>query len=418
MKVPELYITASNILKSHTEKRISLKSLIYNSNFQNIRQLYALLHEVIKSSGKIDHVLAAGIVHITEKEKYLARFFLYDIVLKGRRVASSHPLVKSIAKSRKELTEKLKECNERKISDLGKVPRYARVNTLKAEVREVIEILKSEGWILKDKIISYEGFLDVVRGLSEDEFIVDFHLEYLLVFHSNTDFHDHELVKTGVILLQDKASCLSAVALNPKRGSQVIDACAAPGMKTTLLAALMENEGRIVAVDRSKERSQCLSKFVESTGSSCVEIVAMDFLKIQPNEYPDIKYILVDPSCSGSGIARRLGNEYGLEEKRDRLRKLSNFQSQILKHAFSFPNVKRVVYSTCSLHKEENELVVEDVLESVGDSFKVKATLKDWPTRGSEEFSFGCKCARASVESDLTNGFFICCFVRKKLNLK
>ncbi|XP_065579526.1 28S rRNA (cytosine-C(5))-methyltransferase-like isoform X2 [Artemia franciscana] len=322
MKVPELYITASNILKSHTEKRISLKSLIYNSNFQNIRQLYALLHEVIKSSGKIDHVLAAGIVHITEKEKYLARFFLYDIVLKGRRVASSHPLVKSIAKSRKELTEKLKECNERKISDLGKVPRYARVNTLKAEVREVIEILKSEGWILKDKIISYEGFLDVVRGLSEDEFIVDFHLEYLLVFHSNTDFHDHELVKTGVILLQDKASCLSAVALNPKRGSQVIDACAAPGMKTTLLAALMENEGRIVAVDRSKERSQCLSKFVESTGSSCVEIVAMDFLKIQPNEYPDIKYILVDPSCSGSGIARRLGNEYGQEESHDRLRKL------------------------------------------------------------------------------------------------
>ena len=86
------------------------------------------------------------------------------------------------------------------------MPRYARVNTLKAEVREVIEILKSEGWILKDKMISYEGFLDVVRGLSEDEFIVDFHLEYLLVFHSNTDFHDHELVKTGVILLQDKVS--------------------------------------------------------------------------------------------------------------------------------------------------------------------------------------------------------------------
>ncbi|KAK2716661.1 hypothetical protein QYM36_006966, partial [Artemia franciscana] len=84
------------------------------------------------------------------------------------------------------------------------MPRYARVNTLKAEVREVIEILKNEGWILKDKMITYEGFLNMVRGLSENEFIVDFHLEYLLVFHSNSDFHDHELLKTGAILFQDK----------------------------------------------------------------------------------------------------------------------------------------------------------------------------------------------------------------------
>ncbi|KAK2716648.1 hypothetical protein QYM36_006958, partial [Artemia franciscana] len=88
------------------------------------------------------------------------------------------------------------------------MPRYARVNTLKAEVREVIEILKNEGWILKDKMITYEGFLNMVRGLSENEFIVDFHLEYLLVFHSNSDFHDHELLKTGAILFQDKVRCL------------------------------------------------------------------------------------------------------------------------------------------------------------------------------------------------------------------
>lgn len=86
------------------------------------------------------------------------------------------------------------------------MPRYARVNALKAEVREVIEILKNEGWILKDKMITYEGFLNMVRGLSENEFIVDFHLEYLLVFHSNSDFHDHELLKTGAILFQDKVS--------------------------------------------------------------------------------------------------------------------------------------------------------------------------------------------------------------------
>ena len=75
-----------------------------------------------------------------------------------------------------------------------------------------------------------------------------------------------------------------------------------------------------------------------------------------------MRAILLDPSCSGSGMASRLDHfmdaEDDSEEGRRRLQKLSDFQKQALLHAFSFPQVRHVVYSTCSVHNEENEHVL------------------------------------------------------------
>lgn len=129
--------------------------------------------------------------------------------------------------------------------------------------------------------------------------------------------------------------------------------------------------------------------------------------------------------------------EIYLNEKidEDRLSKLCQFQFKLLTHALSnFPKVKRIVYSTCSLKPEENEMVVRDVLKNLSEpkdlektkkhkknkrkhesqlKFKLVKPLEDtWPRRGSDEYEFGPCCLNSDPEKDLTNGFFIAVFER------
>ncbi len=95
------------------------------------------------------------------------------------------------------------------------------------------------------------------------------------------------------------------------------------------------------------------------------------------------------------------------------MKKLANFQTMILKHAFRFPRVKRVVYSTCSVHREENEDVVQRVLDSLANQFCLVHILPEFPNRGQHpDFKDASKCVRLSAEKDMTSGFFLACFER------
>ncbi|XP_076330541.1 LOW QUALITY PROTEIN: 26S rRNA (cytosine-C(5))-methyltransferase nsun-5-like, partial [Tachypleus tridentatus] len=197
--------------------------------------------------------------------------------------------------------------------------------------------------------------------------------------------------------------------LNPPPGSLVLDACAAPGMKTVHLAALMENKGKILAVDMNSERLDIVKEMVHFV-TSC-ETYCADFSSLDPATEPfsSVEYILLDPSCSGSGIVNRL--DYGSNETSDpsRIRKLAWFQKQLLSHSLTFPNVKRIVYSTCSINQEENEEVIKAVLETTKD-FTLEKIIPQWPTRGLPEFDFGSLCVRSYPEENLTNGFFVAAF--------
>ncbi|KAG8044458.1 hypothetical protein GUJ93_ZPchr0121g51 [Zizania palustris] len=129
----------------------------------------------------------------------------------------------------------------------------------------------------------------------------------MLVLPPGTDLHNHHLVTDGKVFLQGKASCMVAVALCPKPGWTVIDACAAPGNKTVHLAALMNGEGSIIACDfvsltkRGPKLWNILSLNLEQT--ILKQLTA--FLDINTNDpsYAEVHAILLDPSCSGSGIS-------------------------------------------------------------------------------------------------------------------
>lgn len=188
-----------------------------------------------------------------------------------------------------------------------------------------------------------------------------------------------------------------------------------------------------------------------------IDVNVGDFTQIAtPSKYSDVTGFILDPSCSGSGIFGRKSvdilNNHGKksndevpdendaeettdsknEQLKERLSKLASFQFQIVRHAMSFPNAKKIVYSTCSIHAEENERVVIDLLldkkvQSWGWRVaKKELVLPTWYRRGfKEEFQevFTDKteqecqeladgCVRALPKEDGGIGFFAVCFVR------
>ncbi|CAD6233992.1 GSCOCG00007455001-RA-CDS [Cotesia congregata] len=300
---------------------------------------------------------------------------------------------------------------------IASYPRYVRVNTLIMSVDDAIQEFKNDGYILLPKSSNYKSYLKSLESLDTFSFVQDYHVRELFAFKAGTAFYDHDGYHSGALVLQDKASCLPAHLLNPPSGSVVLDMCAAPGMKTTHLAAIMNNKGKIYSIERNERRYQLLCNLIESSGANIVETINADALKIDSNKYPDIEYILVDPSCSGSGMDRLEANESTNKNDPSRLKSLQSFQVFLLRHAlFDFPTVKRVVYSTCSIYAEENEMVIDEILGNVGDAYKlvpIKETLKnEWINYSSDKFNCKDNCLYAKPSVDYSNGFFVAVFER------
>jgi putative methyltransferase len=147
---------------------------------------------------------------------------------------------------------------------------------------------------------------------------------------------DHSVCMRTLILNQDKASCFPAHVLSPPAGAHVIDGCAAPGNKTSHLASLMGNQGCFWAFDLDARRLQLLERMTNKAGCTIVHPIHGSFLEIDPKEYPQVEYILLDPSCSGSGIVSRLDQLVDQTEQHDneRLENLASFQLACIQHAF------------------------------------------------------------------------------------
>jgi putative methyltransferase len=287
----------------------------------------------------------------------------------------------------------------------------------KTEAREYLE---REGWkIIEDEFETYDAFLEAVKNLDDESYLPDYHIKNLYVFPASSRRHwaTNQLVTEGKFLLQDKASCLPSFLLDPPHKAIVLDMCSAPGTKTTHLAAIMKNKGKIYAVEMSTKRFEILNEMVEGTQATIVQTLNKDVLEVTAEDVPKVEYILLDPSCSGSGMLNRFESEVRNKDS-SRLYKLAGLQHKLLTHAMtSFPNVKRIVYSTCSIYPEENEEVVLSVLRKVGNFKLVNAAdlvNGKWNSFGSEKVypELGDKVLYARTAEDLSNGFFVCVLER------
>ena len=298
-------------------------------------------------------------------------------------------------------------------SDEFVYPRWVRINNIRTTFEDQMRTTFSE----------YER-VNKLAELTPDRKLlyVDSHIPDLVAVPYGVDFTSSAAYKNGEIILQDKASCFPAYLLLGDGcrdwDSDLVDGCAAPGNKTTHLASLLAKQrkqspktpsSKIFSMDASKPRSKTLQKMVSLAGADAAVTVlqGQDFLALDPtdSQFENVSGLLLDPSCSGSGIIGRddvpqfklpQSAPVGKKRKRgaadeeqqpkatsslssspsdendiptgtvdyERLTKLSNLQARIVEHAFRFPNATHVTYSTCSIHLIENEGVVARLLAS------------------------------------------------------
>ena len=163
----------------------------------------------------------------------------------------------------------------------------------------------------------------------------------------------------GYINIQDEAAGLSGFILDPKEGENVLDACSAPGGKTTYLAELMHNKGCIIAWDIYEERLKQVNQNAKRLGINIIQTELHDATKLKEDYVERFDKILLDVPCLGLGVIRRKPDIKWNRQERD-IEEISNIQFKILKTCSKYlKNDGVLVYSTCSMLKEENEKIIE-----------------------------------------------------------
>jgi len=168
-------------------------------------------------------------------------------------------------------------------------------------------------------------------------------------------------IVSGLCYVQDPSTLIACELLAPLPGERVLDACAAPGGKTSYLAQMMKNEGRIVACDVSADRLDRLRQNLERLAVTNVEVRKADWLQTPPPEREKFDRILLDAPCSNTGvIRRRVDVRWRL--KTDDFQRMPHLQFGLIKNlAGLLKPGGTLVYSTCSMEPEENEEVVRRV---------------------------------------------------------
>ncbi|KAK2762321.1 hypothetical protein FQN54_001331 [Arachnomyces sp. PD_36] len=448
-----LYFDAVTVLTDNSSHAGSFVSRIYNA--KNIKSPPSRVVALIFECAKFDIVLKevvenAGILPLEPKlTPLLSILLVHDLLLakKGITTPANHALRLAVERHKARLKAEFVKARLRRkcatveelrialakervgsASDVDKpaplYPRWVRINN-------VVSSLESE---LKTTFSAYKP-TPTLAALSVPEtrdIYIDEHIPDLVAVSANSELTSSQAYKKGQIILQDKASCFPAYLLlgNPKGEpwkGDIIDACAAPGNKTTHLTSILSSpqqygksgeSGRpkIFSMDSSAPRSQTLQKMVTLAGAdeAVTVLPRQDFLatKTDDQRFQNVTALLLDPSCSGSGIVGRddtpklalpnsgqsktsstNGSSRNSKKRKrnqdnppqdtgivppteesdiqgvdrfntERLTKLSNLQLHIIVHAFGFPAATRITYSTCSIHIQENESVVARALAS------------------------------------------------------
>lgn len=205
--------------------------------------------------------------------------------------------------------------------------------------------------------------------------------------------------------MQDEASSAVVPLLEPEAGELIIDLCAAPGGKTTLLAELTANAASILAVDPSPRKLFALKANCERLGITSVTPLAADGRTLSLPRLAD--RVLVDVPCSGLGA---LGKKKDLRWNRgeEQLPELCSLQRTLLQRALTLVKPGGiVVYSTCSIDQDENERAISAVLEAghahlspipphaaVGEIGMEGASLRLWPDTHGSTGAFACRLQR------------------------
>lgn len=220
-----------------------------------------------------------------------------------------------------------------------------RVNRLKTTSEEVKTILSNNG--IKFEEVKWSNEALIIKNADEN------------------DIRKLEIYDRGEIYLQSLSSMIPAIVLNPREDENILDMAAAPGGKTTQMAALSENKSMITACEKNKIRADRLRYNIEKQGATRVNIMLEDARNL--NDLFSFDKILLDAPCSGSGTLN-LEDEKVFKYFTEELVKRSvKTQAQLLDKAVKIlKKGHEMVYSTCSILQEENENNVQRILKNKG----------------------------------------------------
>ena len=172
-----------------------------------------------------------------------------------------------------------------------------------------------------------------------------------------------DIYQNGEIYIQSFSSMLPPIILDPKPKENILDMCAAPGGKTTQLAAISGNKAYITACERNPIRSEKLKYNIERQGAKGISVIIKDAREL--DDFLKFDKILLDAPCSGSGTLYLEDKEIDKTFTEELIKKSVRRQISLIKKAIRLLKPGgELVYSTCSILKEENENVVKQILDN------------------------------------------------------
>jgi len=265
-----------------------------------------------------------------------------------------------------------------------------RVNTLKISVEELKEKLEKKNCEIEEIPWVKEGFWVRNCDLSKS-------IEHIL----------------GYFFIQNASSMIPPLVLNPEKNDTILDLCAAPGAKTTQMAAMMKNQGLIIANDVHLKRLKALRGNLQRCGVTNTITTLMNGKSFWKTGLK-FKKILLDVPCSGSGT---LNPRVFKQLSFGALKMLSSIQKKLLISASKcLEKGGTIVYSTCSLEPEENEEVIDFAIKKLGlktKKIEIEAPFVHAFSKWEEkEFDDSVTKAIRIIPSEKTEGFFVCKLVK------
>jgi 16S rRNA (cytosine967-C5)-methyltransferase len=312
-----------------------LRVAIYQMNFLDKIPSYAACNEAVEEAKEIsegDSKLVNGILRNFTKNPD-------DIEVQGNKIDeyaykfSFEPwMIRLLIKQYGE------DISKKIMSGLNQIPQVSvRVNEIKSDYDSVFEQLEELEYEIEEGSVCPEA-ISIKGGKS---------------------IENNPLFKDGKITVQDESAMIIAPLLELEEGMTVLDLCSAPGGKTTHIAEILQNTGKVLAFDIHESKLGLIKENCERLGITNVEVNTNDATKLNPELIASSDRILLDVPCSGIGIIRKKP-EIKWNKTRNDLREVIPVQRDIMENAWMYLREGGIMlYSTCTLNKEENEENIE-----------------------------------------------------------
>lgn len=330
--------------------RLTLYQMVYLDKIPDRAAIYEAVEIAKKRGHKGIASLVNGVLRSIQREG-LPSFEIIADPIERLSLETSHPkwlVTRWVNQFGYDKTKEMCEMN------LTAPLQTARVNLTRISRDECIALLEEDGFQIEKSPIIPEA----IRCLKGN-------LASTLAF------------KYGMLTIQDESSMLASYALGVKENQSVLDACAAPGGKSTHIAEKMGNSGEVISIDLHEHKVKLINDNARRLGLENIDTVVMDSRQVgEQFKEESFDRILLDAPCSGLGVMRRKPDMKYTKTEQD-VERLSSIQQKLLQSVS--PLLKKggiLVYSTCTVDREENEKTVAEFLQK-NPQFEGDTTFKD-----------------------------------------